>query len=66
MLRRRPRRPAPERLEDVTQVPVPLDPMTGQTFPYKRAGEAAIIESPAPKGMPAQSYGLRYEIRIAR
>ncbi len=56
----------PERMEDLTQVPVPLDPMTGQAFSYKRAGEAAIIESPPPKSLPAQSYGLKYEIRMAR
>jgi hypothetical protein len=36
----------PERLADVTAVPIPDDPITGQPFRYKRDGTHAVLEAP--------------------
>jgi hypothetical protein len=46
-------------------VPVPNDPTTGKPFLYKRAGDAAVLESLAPPGRSQQADGVRYEIRFA-
>jgi len=51
----------PEKLDDITAVPIPLDPMTGKPFVYRRTGEKAVLESPGGK-----AYGMRYEITFAR
>lgn len=37
----------PETLEEITAVPVPLDPMSGAEFKYSRDGDAAHLETPA-------------------
>jgi len=50
----------PEKLDDVTQVPIPIDPTTGKPFVYQRTGDRAILESPGGKAQ-----GLRYEITFA-
>jgi hypothetical protein len=39
----------PDRLEDITEVPVPQDPLHGRPFIYRRTGDAARLESPPPK-----------------
>ena len=55
----------PERLSDITDVPVPLDPMLGAVFTYNRLeGDMAILEAPAPNGLPVDGYWLRYEIHL--
>jgi hypothetical protein len=56
----------PEKLGDITEVPLPVDPMTGQVFLYKKSGDTAVIESPAPSGSSPQTHGLRYEITIRK
>ena len=50
----------PEKLSDITQVPVPNDPMTGNPFIYRRTGTTAILESPG-----GEQHGLRYELTFA-
>jgi hypothetical protein len=52
----------PPSLDAVTQVPVPLNPATGNPFAYRLAGRTAILELP-----PSDGYhdGYRYEIQIA-
>lgn len=55
----------PETLGEITQVPIPIDPVTGQAFVYHKDGAAAILESPPPPGMPAEHFGLRYELTFA-
>ena len=54
----------PEKLADITAVPVPIDPMTGQAFTYHKTGETAVLESPPPPGRTPRDYGLRYEITM--
>ncbi|MBN2296273.1 MAG: hypothetical protein JXM70_27835 [Pirellulales bacterium] len=47
----------PERLADVTEVPVPFDPVTGKPFTYKLLGDKCYLEA-----APLPGYQLRYEI----
>jgi hypothetical protein len=41
----------PETLNDLTEVPVPIDPFTGKPFEYRREGDRAIIEGPPMPGL---------------
>lgn len=49
----------PETLNDVTEVPIPLDPFRGEPFVYVRNDDTARLESPFPTSNP-----LRYEIQL--
>jgi hypothetical protein len=51
----------PDKLSDVTTVPIPLDPTTGEPFIYQRNGDTALLESPG-----GSHRGLRYEITFAK
>ncbi len=54
----------PQRLAEITKVPIPLDPGTGKPFGYQLKGDTAILEA----GVPAdevQWFGRRYEIKFA-
>jgi hypothetical protein len=53
----------PAKLADVTEVPLPIDPMTGKGFDdfYKLEGDKAVLAIPPPAGQPA-IVGRRYEI----
>jgi hypothetical protein len=50
----------PAALADVEEVPIPLDPITGQAFDYRLEGAVATIKSPEVAGVP-----LDYRIRMA-
>ncbi len=54
----------PEKLSDITEVPIPIDPMHGTAFIYHRLEDAAILESPAPSGLNPEPHWLRYEIHL--
>lgn len=57
----------PAKLEDIKEVPVPLDPFTGKAFAYKTEGDKATIEGPAPDGeKPFVNNYIRYEVTIKR
>ncbi len=57
----------PEKLGDITEVPVPVDPYTGQAFDYRLDGETAILTAPPPAGVPPLAgNSRRYEIRLAK
>lgn len=51
----------PEKLADITQVPMPLDPTTDQPFAYRLDGDTAHLESPVLRGQT-----LHYEIRMVK
>jgi hypothetical protein len=53
----------PERLADVTVVPVPDDPGTGKPFAYRADGKTATLSSTLP-GEPAEHNGLRYRLTL--
>jgi hypothetical protein len=54
----------PESLDEVTEVPVPLNPATGKPFTYRLDNQTAILELPASEGFPG--HGRRFEIQIAQ
>ena len=53
----------PARLEEITEVPVPLNPATGQPFVYRLEGSTAVLELPPSDHIPG--YNRRFEIKIA-
>lgn len=57
----------PATLDDITEVPIPLDPMTGKAFTYRVSGEQATLSAPPPPGEQANRYNtLHYELTIRR
>ena len=53
----------PAKLEEIRQVPVPLNPATGKPFVYHLDGDVAVLELAASDGIPG--INRRYEIKIA-
>jgi hypothetical protein len=55
----------PARLDEITEVPIPLDPRTGKPFDYRRDGDRATLTGPAPSGETANlNNTIRYELTI--
>lgn len=56
----------PERLEQVRDLPVPTDPVTGEAFVYRLGGDGrtAVLEAPAPHGMSVRGT-WRFELTFA-
>jgi hypothetical protein len=54
-----------ERLEDVTGLPVPADPMTGRGFGYEVKGNVVILDATPPKPFGVFS-GWRYELTFVK
>jgi len=53
----------PERLSDIAEVPIPVDPVTGNPFVYRRSGDTARLEAPVPAGEWPGRFGTwRYDI----
>jgi len=52
----------PKSLEDVTIVPIPLNPGTDKPFPYELRGNKATLTVPPPAGQPGQ--GRMYVIQM--
>jgi hypothetical protein len=55
----------PDKLNDVTEVPLPNDPGTGRPFEYSRHGTTATLVSQVP-GDPLPNNGLRYRVSIRK
>ncbi|MFA5864250.1 MAG: hypothetical protein WC975_06140 [Phycisphaerae bacterium] len=55
----------PNSLNDITEVPIPNDPMSGKQFVYTVSGSKAILESSPPPGHPAHD-GIKYEITLVQ
>jgi hypothetical protein len=55
----------PDKLEQITAVPVPSDPMTGQPFAYERNGPTATLTSRVP-GEPLEMSGVRLSVTIRK
>lgn len=51
----------PAKLDDITEVPIPLDPVTGKPFEYQLTGETATLQGPAILDTP-----LNYVITMKR
>jgi hypothetical protein len=55
----------PARLGDITEVPVPADPLTGRPFEYTTAGNQATLFLPPPAGeTPGPHNTLRYQLTL--
>jgi hypothetical protein len=55
----------PDRLSDVTEVPLPHDPGTGKPFVYSREGDTATLVSEVPDD-PLPNNGVRYRVTIRK
>ena len=55
----------PDKLDDVTEVPLPDNPGTGRPFEYRREGDTATLVSQVP-GDPLPSNGIRYRVTIRK
>jgi hypothetical protein len=55
----------PQLWKDVTVVPVPRDPWTGEPFRYQRLGDTALLEALAPDDSSGLRH-VRYEIRLGK
>jgi len=55
----------PEKLSDITEVPIPQDPVMGRPFSYRKTGAAAVLEASLPPRASAKRHGLRYQITFA-
>ena len=58
-------RQLPNSLQDITEVPIPIDPLTGREFGYRLEGTTAILEVATPPGFDNPANGKRYELTIA-
>ncbi|MBI1917026.1 MAG: hypothetical protein HYS12_20140 [Planctomycetes bacterium] len=57
----------PARLDEITDVPVPADPVTGKPFGYRAAGDTATLSAPPPPGQtPNPANTLVYEITLKK
>jgi hypothetical protein len=55
----------PDKLGDVTEVPIPNDPGTGRPFEYSREGNTGTLVSQVP-GDPLPNNGLRFRVTIRK
>jgi hypothetical protein len=53
----------PKSLDEVKQVPIPLNPFTGKPFDYRLEGDKAILEGGVPPGH-VLTNAIRYEIKL--
>ena len=59
----------PGSLDEITEVPIPLNPMTGKPFPYRLEGDKAILDSFAPPEVfktKVYYYYDRYELTVRK
>jgi hypothetical protein len=54
----------PASLGDITEVPVPPDPVTGKGFDYKASGNRATLYGPPPPGEAGIGSALKYELTL--
>ena len=55
----------PQHLEQITDLPLPVDPVTGKPFAYRLEGRTALLDAPPPPGRSLYS-GWQYELTFAR
>jgi hypothetical protein len=57
----------PAALSEITEVPIPVDPMTGKDFDYKMEENKATLSAPPPAGeKPWRGNHLKYELTLAK
>ena len=50
----------PKQLQEVSEAPVPNDPLSGKPFIYRVEGDKAVLDAPLLPGMPQRHFGKRY------
>jgi hypothetical protein len=55
----------PDRLNDVTEVPIPDDPSTGKPFEYSRDGDTGTLVGQTP-GDPLPASGVRFRVTVRK
>ncbi|MEX2139391.1 MAG: DUF1559 domain-containing protein [Pirellulales bacterium] len=55
----------PQKLEDIGEIPIPVDPVTGKMFDYKLERGTATLEGKAPAGRTSETGAFRYVISVA-
>lgn len=57
----------PAALSEITEVPIPIDPVTGKDFDYKMEDGKAVLSAPPPAGeQPRSGNYLKYELTLAK
>jgi hypothetical protein len=56
----------PEALDNIKEVPLPVDPVSGKPFGYKLGDGKATLDAPPPAGETWLSLGTRCEVTIAK
>lgn len=57
----------PAALSEITEVPIPIDPVTGKDFDYKMADGKVVLSAPPPPGeKPRPGNYLKYELTLAK
>jgi hypothetical protein len=56
----------PKQLADVSNVPLPIDPLTGKDFDYSLHGDEAVVNSAPSDDPPSKSARVRYELHLAK
>jgi len=54
----------PTTLNDVTCVPVPVDPYTDKPFEYSGGGRVAILSTPLGETWTAEAGAIRYQLEL--
>jgi hypothetical protein len=55
----------PETLDEIQDLPIPLDPLTGQPFEWKVDGDSAVLKAPPlPADVIQSSHTLEYHLRV--
>jgi hypothetical protein len=57
----------PAALADISEVPIPIDPVTGNAFDYEISGDTAVLSAAAPPREISQANNtIRYELTLGR
>jgi hypothetical protein len=56
----------PRQLADVTEVPLPIDPVSGKSFDYSLSTGGAVLSSPPSPGAPDSIFRVRYELQLKK
>jgi hypothetical protein len=54
----------PKSLDDIKDLPLPIDPYTGKSFEYRLENGKAILDGPSPDGSKGGIHAMRWEIEL--
>jgi hypothetical protein len=56
----------PQQLADITDVPLPIDPMNGKQFEYSLTGDKALLSSTPSEGPSRKDLNVRFELQLVK